>query len=53
MTENKLKPCPFCGLQSDTDWEDTLYPSGSGWADEDDMDNITHWCYCTEPKEDK
>lgn len=24
----KLKPCPFCGLTSDTDWEDTLYPSG-------------------------
>ncbi len=32
-TENKLKPCPFCGLQSDTDWEDTLYTSGSGWRE--------------------
>lgn len=33
MTDNKLKPCPFCGMQSDTDWEDTLYPSGSGWRE--------------------
>lgn len=30
----KLKPCPFCGLTSDTEWEDTLYLS-SGWKDED------------------
>lgn len=28
---NLLKPCPFCGLQSHQDWEDTLYPSGIGW----------------------
>ena len=34
MTENKLKPCPFCGLQSDVDWDDTLYPSGSGWRED-------------------
>ena len=26
---------------------------GEGWADEDDMDSITHWAYCTEPKENK
>ena len=27
----QLKPCPFCGMTSDTEWEDTLYPSGVGW----------------------
>ena len=24
---------------------------GEGWADEDDMDNITHWAYCKEPSQ--
>lgn len=30
---NTLKPCPFCGMQSDTEDEDTLYPSGTGWRE--------------------
>lgn len=30
---NILKPCPFCGLQSHQDWDDTMHPSGVGWRD--------------------
>ena len=30
----QLKPCPFCGLQSHEDWDDTIYPAGIGWRDE-------------------
>ena len=30
----KLKPCPFCGMTSDTEWEDTLHPSGVGWRED-------------------
>ena len=33
IKENKLKPCPFCGMQSHQDWDDTLHPSGSGWRE--------------------
>ena len=32
----KLTACPFCGMVSDTDWDDTLYPTGSFWADHPD-----------------
>ena len=43
----KLKPCPFCGLTSDTDWEDTLYPSGVGWREDtgviDDVTPFRHY----------
>lgn len=31
---NKLKPCPFCGMQSHQDWADTLHPSGIGWRED-------------------
>lgn len=34
MTDTKLLPCPFCGMQSEIEWEDTLHPSGSAWRDE-------------------
>lgn len=37
----KLKPCPFCGLQSHQDWDDTLYPSGIGWKE--DVDSFRHY----------
>lgn len=52
---NKLKPCPFCGLQSHQDWDDTLHPSGIGWAEDDEhvpyylsIDQYEEWqgtCY--------
>lgn len=35
-----LKACPFCGMHSSI---------GEGWAEEDNWENITHWCYCEEP----
>ena len=31
---NKLAPCPFCGMQSHQDWDDTMYPSGTGWRED-------------------
>jgi len=38
----KLKPCPFCGLTSDTDWEDTLHPSGVGWCEDNSGYHDSH-----------
>jgi uncharacterized protein (DUF1919 family) len=26
-----LKDCPFCGMEQNSEDEDTLYPSGTGW----------------------
>jgi hypothetical protein len=31
---NKLAPCPFCGMQSHQDWDDTMYHSGTGWRED-------------------
>lgn len=31
MTE--CKPCPFCGMNIDSEDIDTVYPSGTGWID--------------------
>ena len=31
---NKLSPCPFCGMQSHQDWDDTMYPTGTGWRED-------------------
>lgn len=39
--------------ESPVSWSTSTICVGEGWADEDAMDNITHWAYCTEPKEDK
>ncbi len=30
-------------------WSSHTVCTGEGWAEEDDWENITHWCYCTEP----
>ena len=35
--------------ESPVSWSTATICVGEGWADEDDMDNITHWCYCEEP----
>lgn len=44
---NLLKPCPFCGLQSHQEWDDTMYPSGVGWREDtgviDDVTPFRHY----------
>ena len=30
-----MKPCPFCGTKIDSNDPDTLYPSGTGWEDDE------------------
>jgi hypothetical protein len=34
---NELLPCPFCGREVEDDLEDTLYPSGTWWREEDGL----------------
>ena len=29
----ELKACPFCGMQSELHWEDTLHPSRTAWRE--------------------
>lgn len=46
-----LKGCPFCGMISDTDWDDTRYPS-YGWKDEDicgDGELVRHYVSVFDP----
>lgn len=48
-------PCPFCGNPVDVEDSDTLYPSGSGWKFNDELQLRTYhgfrevppeqWCY--------
>jgi hypothetical protein len=33
MSNVKLLPCPFCGMEPEEDLIDTLYPSGTYWRD--------------------
>lgn len=51
----KMKPCPFCGMEQDPDDQDTVYPSGSAWVDDEEI-GVRHyvsamqvpkeqWCY--------
>ncbi|MFZ2524441.1 MAG: hypothetical protein WAW87_03910 [Candidatus Ferrigenium altingense] len=55
-------PCPFCGMPVDLEDQDTLYPSGTGWKFDDELQMRTYhrmadvspeqWCYgmhCPEP----
>jgi len=48
-------PCPFCGKPVDMEDADTLYPSGTGWKFDEDLQMRTYhrlrevppeqWCY--------
>ena len=43
------KDCPFCGKRMAANDQDTLYPTGFGWKEED---GIRHYCGIHEvPKE--
>ena len=37
--------------ESPVSWSSATICVGEGWADEDVMDNITHWAYCKEPSQ--
>ena len=30
----EFKPCPFCGMQSELSWEDTIHQSGEAWRED-------------------
>lgn len=48
------KPCPFCGFEINLDDYDVLYPSGTGWKEEDCGDGTMFRHYvssCEVPKE--
>jgi len=48
-------PCPFCGMAVDLEDPDTLYPSGTGWKFNEELQMRTYhsfrevppeqWCY--------
>lgn len=48
-------PCPFCGRDVDMEDQDTLYPSGTGWMFNEELQMRTYhrmhevpkgqWCY--------
>lgn len=48
-----VKPCPFCGKKVDLEDHDVLYPSGTGWKQEDGFRSYhrysevpkEQWCY--------
>lgn len=37
-----MKPCPFCGKKVDLEDQDTLYPSGTGWLFDEDLQMRTY-----------
>ena len=48
-------PCPFCGMNADLDGEDTIYPTGTGWRFNEELQIRTYhralevpeeqWCW--------
>ena len=48
-------PCPFCGMEVDLEDHDTLYPSGTGWLFDEELQMRTYhrptqvpneqWCW--------
>lgn len=47
----EVPPCPFCGKAVDLDDEDTLYPTGTGWKDDEVEGFRTYHSYREVPKE--
>lgn len=45
-----VKPCPFCGQEVDSKNPDTLYPSGTGWIQQE-TGMITYHSFREVPKE--
>ena len=45
------EPCPFCGKKVDMEDHDTLYPSGSGWKDNEELQIRTYHRAFEVPKE--
>lgn len=37
LKENEMKPCPFCGMSINPDDPDLVYPSGTGWIDNEEL----------------
>lgn len=44
-------PCPFCGKQVDLEDHDTLYPSGTGWLFDEELQMRTYHRYTATPQE--
>lgn len=44
-------PCPFCGKPADLEDHDTLYPSGTGWKFDQELQMRTYHRYTDVPKE--
>ncbi len=40
MSEEQIKPCPFCGMEIDITDEDTMYPDGTYWYDNPDLGRV-------------
>jgi hypothetical protein len=44
-------PCPFCGKPVDLEDNDTLYPSGTGWLLNEELQMRTYHSYTETPQE--
>ena len=44
-------PCPFCGMNADLDGEDTIYPTGTGWRFNEELQIRTYHRALEVPKE--
>ena len=44
-------PCPFCGMNADLDGEDTIYPTGTGWWFNEELQIRTYHRALEVPKE--
>ncbi len=49
-TQIEMKPCPFCGMASDLEDADTLYPPGTGWRFDNDLQMRTYHSFREVPR---